>query len=62
MLYIISRNGEYFTSGSSGYVNSTGYCQTPTWVPSIHAAWGTTSKDLAESVVSFHGGVVQPYK
>ena len=60
MLYLIQHDKDpqlFFNSGSSRWVESSGYCQTPAWGPKRNA-WATTSLDYAKDVARINGGIL----
>ena len=59
MFYVIKKDGKYFKA--NGYVNSSGLCDTATWVDRAGDSWATSSKDEADNVARLHGGEAVPY-
>ena len=64
-MYVICRKGEdgesdqYFKALS--YVNSSGLVDEYEWVSNKNLAFGTSLKDLAESICARYGGEVQDF-
>lgn len=54
MWYTVKKDGKYFKS--NGYVNSSGRCDTHTWVASKQLAWSTSSLEDAQTVADYNGG------
>ena len=60
MFYVIKKGQKYFKS--NGYVNSSGCCDTATWVATSGQAYGTSSKEKAVQIARVHGGKAVPYR
>ena len=58
-MYVVRKDGKYFKA--NGYVESSGRCDTATWVNRSGDGWGTSSKAMADIVAEKHGGVAIPY-
>ena len=53
--YVIRAGDQYFSSGG-GWVNTSGLCDTATWVGDPDKAWCTSSIEHAEAVANYNGG------
>ena len=59
MFYVVKKGAKYFKG--NGYVNTSGQCDTVTWVDRAGDSWATSSKADADTVAQVHGGTAIPY-
>ncbi len=60
MYYVIRKGSSYFSS--NGYVNTSGRCDSATWVSDREMATAVSSYEFAQTIASVHGGSPEEYR